>query len=56
MSEDLCTTNPNYDIACVVCGQKPTVDIVDASGRIDHTELCGSCCFGEADCADPDNW
>lgn len=56
MSEDLCTTNPNYDIACVVCGQKPTVDIVDASGRIDHTELCGSCCFGEADCADPENW
>lgn len=30
----------NYDVACEVCGQVPTVG---------DTGLCGPCCFGEAD-------
>lgn len=36
----------NYETACCVCGQKPTVR---------DTELCGPCCFGEADTAGG-NW
>ena len=47
---------PNYDIPCVVCGQKPTVDIVEEDGTIEHMELCGVCCFLDSDCADPENW
>ncbi|WP_165071416.1 hypothetical protein, partial [Desulfovibrio sp. ZJ200] len=31
------TAEPNYDIACTVCGQKPTVDIVALNGSIEHT-------------------
>lgn len=30
----------NYQVACSVCGAKPTVA---------DTGLCGPCCFGEAD-------
>lgn len=30
----------NWQVACLVCGEKPTVH---------PTELCGPCCFGEAD-------
>lgn len=48
--------DPNYDIACIVCGQKPTVDIIEKDGTVEHTELCGVCCFLDADCADPENW
>ncbi len=38
---------PNYNDACENCGQLPTVDDLG---------LCGPCCFGEADCINPDNW
>ena len=38
---------PNYDVACTTCGQKPTYY---------DTGLCGACCFGDASCIDPDNW
>lgn len=30
----------NYKVKCIVCGETPTVH---------PTELCGPCCFGEAD-------
>lgn len=40
------SAEPNYDVECMVCGETPTVD---------DTELCGPCCFGEADTADG-NW
>lgn len=46
---------PNYDVKCTVCGQVPTVDIVNA-GKVINMELCGPCCFGEADCIDPKEW
>lgn len=36
----------NFDVPCANCGQKPTVG---------NTELCGPCCFGEADTAGG-NW
>ena len=36
----------NTDVDCWVCGQNPTVG---------DTELCGPCCFGEADTAGG-NW
>lgn len=54
--EEVSAFTPNHDIPCIVCGQKPTVDSVNLDGSIDHTELCGPCCFGEADCIDPENW
>jgi len=52
------STKPNYKKKCMVCGQKPTVDVYtpDGSKKLDSTELCGPCCFGEADCVDPNNW
>jgi len=56
MSEEQSTTRPNYDIPCEVCGQKPTVDVVSPDGEIEHMCLCGVCCFGEADCVDPEKW
>lgn len=36
----------NWEVACCNCGEKPTVC---------ETELCGPCCFGEADTAGG-NW
>lgn len=36
----------DWDVGCQVCGQKPTVH---------PTELCGPCCFGEAETAGG-NW
>lgn len=47
---------PNYKVACCVCGQKPTVDVKTPGEPIYHTELCGPCCFGEAECIDPKKW
>ena len=49
------TPKPNYDIECQVCEQTPTVDLHDDNG-VTHMELCGPCCWGEADAVDPDNW
>lgn len=48
----------DYESECDNCGQTPVVDIVDAgTGTVVHaTGLCGACCFGEADCIDPENW
>ena len=43
---DICTEcklengDKDWDTPCEVCGQKPTVH---------PTELCGPCCFGEAE-------
>lgn len=52
------TFKPNYSIECFICGQKPTVDIYDEKGEKleEHMELCGPCCFGEAECIDPEKW
>lgn len=33
-------SNKDWDTPCQVCGEKPTVT---------GTELCGPCCFGEAE-------
>jgi hypothetical protein len=49
-------SKPNYEIKCVVCGQLPTVDVECKGDKVIHTELCGPCCFGEADCLDPEEW
>jgi len=40
------TIEPNWDIPCMNCDSTPTVG---------DTELCGPCCFGEADTAGG-NW
>lgn len=47
---------PNYDIECVNCTQTPTVDVYVKGKLASHMGLCGPCCFGEADCLDPENW
>ena len=48
---------PDYDTPCEVCGQTPTVRIVTTGNKeVAHTEMCGACAYGEADCIDPDNW
>ncbi len=49
--------NPDYGSSCQVCSQTPTVEIVNSKGvTVHHTKLCGPCCFGEADCIEPENW
>ena len=47
---------PDYEIECINCGQTPTVNIFQNGLIQSQTELCGPCCFGEADALDPDNW
>ena len=47
---------PNYDIVCFNCGQTPTVDVYEDGELVTHIELCGICCFGEAECIDPEKW
>lgn len=54
--QSVCTSEPNYEIECVVCGQTPTVDLLEKGKDVYHTELCGPCCFGEAACIDPEEW
>lgn len=53
-----CITRPNYDLPCLSCEQVPTVDLYSTDGKrlLHHMDLCGPCCFGEADCIDPANW
>lgn len=54
-----CKSRANYEIPCEVCGETPTVDLIPEDGgedEIEHTCLCGSCCFLDADCADPEEW
>ena len=46
----------NWNKKCEVCGEKPTVDIIPVEGKPVKTGLCGVCTWGEADCADPENW
>lgn len=61
---DLVNGNPetnkvveNYDVNCVNCGQSPTVDVVTHDLRkVQISELCGACYFGEARCIDPAEW
>ena len=53
----LSTSEPNYLIKCIYCGQTPTVDIYNVSiGETSHSNQCGACFFGEADCLDVENW
>ena len=48
---------PNYDLPCSICGAKPTVSLETLDNGIkEDTELCGPCCFGVADCIDPQKW
>lgn len=48
---------PNYKIKCMVCGQKPTINIVPAGGSsMIKTEMCGPCTWGEAETIDPATW
>jgi len=44
--EDKQAFRVNTDTDCMICGQNPTVG---------NTDLCGPCCFGEADTAGG-NW
>lgn len=50
------TATPLYDEKCIVCGQSPVVGMTDSEGNTYSLELCGPCCFGEADCINPENW
>lgn len=56
MSGATAKTEPNYEKQCQVCGQLPTVDVIEPGQEPYHTELCGPCHWGEADCIDPENW
>jgi hypothetical protein len=57
MTKQTCTARADYRTKCVSCGATPTVVLTDSNGRdIEKLELCGPCCFGEAACADPDEW
>jgi hypothetical protein len=47
---------PDWETPCVNCGTTPTVTITSAGNMIHHTQLCGPCCWGEADTLDPSNW
>ena len=47
---------PNYEVPCINCGQTPTVDIYVNNTLENNMELCGPCCFGEANTLDPENW
>lgn len=49
---------PNYNIPCQNCEQTPTVDIYTKDGEtlVHQTELCGPCCWGEAETINPENW
>lgn len=48
---------PDYTAPCDVCGQTPTVRIVDTNGKqVGHTEMCGVCTYGESACIDPEEW
>ena len=46
----------DYTIKCVSCGATPTVVLTKNGKDREKTELCGPCYFGEAACADPDEW
>lgn len=43
-------------IANRVVQDLPTVDVYQNNKLWSHSELCGPCYFGEADCIDPENW
>lgn len=47
---------PDYEYECENCGSTPTVIVIKDNMVVHHTGLCGPCCFGSADCIDPDNW
>lgn len=48
---------PDYETECDVCGQVPTVRIVDVKGKeVTHMEMCGVCTWGDSTCIDPGNW
>ena len=37
--QSYCESQPNYKIPCVVCGQTPTVDLLEEGHDTYHTEL-----------------
>lgn len=47
---------PDYETPCSNCGQVPTVTLVKDHMVVHHVELCGPCCWGEAETLDPDTW
>lgn len=51
-----CTARADYRIKCVACGATPTVVLQKGGKDREKTELCGPCFFGEARCADPEEW
>lgn len=38
----------DYESNCIVCGQSPTVYVIENDCIVHDTELCGVCCFGSA--------
>lgn len=47
----------NYKRSCDVCGQKPTVQLLNLDGSLySNTDMCGACYYGESACIDPDEW
>ena len=46
----------NFEIACEVCGQTPTVEC-EKDGKIIHqVGMCGPCTWGEAAMLEPEKW
>lgn len=57
IDEEKVTYTPDYGTECTNCYQVPTITVVNDQGQqIQHTELCGPCCWGDADTLDPENW
>jgi len=47
---------PDYRSKCCVCGQSPTVTLVQ-NGKVQvRTDMCGPCTWGEAETIDPSTW
>jgi hypothetical protein len=47
---------PDYETACEVCGEVPTVTAIKNGKVFHHTGVCGVCCWGQAECVDPGVW
>jgi hypothetical protein len=58
-ASDLVTVDryePDYAQSCETCGESPTVTGLCDGVVVIDTGLCGPCCWGESDAADPGTW
>ena len=56
MTENASTLEPDYENACIVCGQSPVVLVLREGYETYHSTLCGPCMFGTAKALDPEKW